>query len=206
MNMCFHADMPTWESRKDGEDGRFGTITDLPVPESPVWLPNLSVQRGFSPPSAQGQLQHGLTGRTAHGQTVPKPLSPHALSPHNLAGLQQQQQQQQQQHKAGKFLMPKTRDLPAGILTRSPRDASGLFSMSTLPALDVPGMRHQKPKVCSRVASVHSAMDRMRASIDQQRPSVVRLTQNPLHHSSFPALILKYRAQNQCGIQSTYSM
>jgi hypothetical protein len=54
----------------------------------------------------------------------------------------------QQQLGQGKFAMPKTRDLPTGYLTRNPHDASGLFSMSTLPTVEVPGVRQRKQKVC----------------------------------------------------------
>ncbi|KAF5838995.1 dynein heavy chain, N-terminal region 2-domain-containing protein [Dunaliella salina] len=138
--------MPAWETRKGRQEE--ASKLELPAPESPVWLPNLSAPRGYTPPGMLS-TQHAWRGSQGHS----KPLSPHSLTSQSLAGLQQQQQLHQTAGQmTGKFAMPKARDIPTAHLTRSPRDASGLFSMSTLPTVEVPGIRHRRPKKGSNIA------------------------------------------------------
>lgn len=127
------AQMPALEGGKKEKDVH--RSLGPPAPESPFWLPNLSAPRGASPNSTTlgqhtQQLQHQHPGQTWRPGHTGKPLMPHT------------------QGGSGKFAaMPKTRDLPSGYLTRSPHDASGLFSLSTLPNVEVPGMRNRKTKV-----------------------------------------------------------
>lgn len=147
-------------ARRDTREGgaQHSTI-ELPPPESPVWLPSLSAPRTNSPNTTLGALhQHQHAHHTQHGHTWargpppgnsthhPKPHSPTPLTSQSLAGLAHSQQQTSSP-KAGKFTLPKARDMPAAHLARAPRDTAGLYTMDTLPTVDVPGMRQRRPKV-----------------------------------------------------------
>lgn len=47
------------------------------------------------------------------------------------------------------YTLPKARDMPAGHLTRQPHDVHGLYTLDTLPTVDVTGMLRRR-KVCGR--------------------------------------------------------